>query len=123
MIPVSNLIYGIDMALNKLSSLENQVIPIENKIIALNQAQIKLILSKKEPKTQPLGFESTAKKYEDIQVLIEPTHEHPLELKKVDDKLNKWSASLEDLEPEYMFYVESYIVADKEGCNNHTLFV
>ena len=43
MIPVDSLLYKIDQRLNKLSTNEHQQIELEDKILALNEAQIKLI--------------------------------------------------------------------------------
>jgi len=44
MIPVDSLLYKIDQKLNKLSTNEHQQIQLEDKILALNEAQIKLII-------------------------------------------------------------------------------
>ena len=46
MIPVDSLLYKIDQKLNKLSTNEHQQINLEDKILALNEAQIKLIKQK-----------------------------------------------------------------------------
>ena len=46
MIPVDSLLYKIDQKLNKLSTNEHQVVNLEDKILALNEAQIKLIKQK-----------------------------------------------------------------------------
>ena len=43
MIPVDSLLYKIDQKLNKLSTNSHQQIQLEDKILALNEAQIKLI--------------------------------------------------------------------------------
>lgn len=124
MIKTEDLIYEIDLKLNKLASHENQAIPIENKIIALNNAQIKLIVTKLNPNNTLIqGFEAMKKRYEDLQILIEPSHDHPLLLTEVDEKLNKWSAPLSDLSPKYMFYVDAYLLADKESCKDRVVYV
>jgi hypothetical protein len=46
MIPVDSLLYKIDQKLNKLSTNIHQQINLEDKILALNEAQIKLIKQK-----------------------------------------------------------------------------
>ena len=46
MILVDSLLYKIDQKLNKLSSNVHQQIPLEDKILALNEAQLKLIKQK-----------------------------------------------------------------------------
>ena len=46
MISVDSLLYKIDQRLNKLSTNDHQQINLEDKILALNEAQIKLIKQK-----------------------------------------------------------------------------
>jgi len=124
MIPVKSLIYKIDYKLNKTATLVHQEIQIENKIVALNEAQLKLIKTKMDPNnTLQQGFESLKKRYEDLQVLIEPQHLHSMPLKYVDKYLNKWEGSLTTLSPKYMFYLDAYVLADKEQCLNRPLYV
>jgi hypothetical protein len=124
MISVKSLIYEIDYKLNKVATLVHQEIPLENKIIALNEAQIKLVKTKLNPNnTLNQGFEAHKKRYEDLQILIEPQHLHKLKLKLSDKRLYKWEASLRDLSPSYMFYLDAYVLAEKEECKNRVLFV
>lgn len=124
MIPVDNLLYGIDQKLNKLSTLTNQQIPVEDKILAINKGQITLVLKKLNPNNiLQLGFEANKKRYDDLQVLIEPAHKHRLELEEKDKTLNKWSANLELLKPTYMFYVDGYILADKKECRERVVYI
>lgn len=124
MIPVLNLLYKIDFRLNKLATNDHQGIPLENKIIALNSAQIKTLKLKiGENNIYKEGLDAFKKRYEDLQFLVEPFHLHPLSLTLVDPQLNKWSADLGELDPKYMFYLDSYILANKGVCNDHTIFV
>lgn len=124
MIPVENLLYGIDFKLNKLATNDHQQIPLENKIIALNIAQVKLIILKIDPNNiYKLGFDAFKKRYEDLQFLVEPPHEHSLSLTLVDLQLNKWTADLSELKPKYMFYVDSYALAHKGSCKGHVMYV
>ena len=124
MIHVESLLYKLDMRLNKVAVLEHQVIPLENKILALNEAQLKLVKVKMDP-NNPLniGFDANKKRYEDLENLVEDMSDHPLTLKLTDPRLNEWSASLEGITPRYMFYVDAYIVADKGDCKNKILYV
>lgn len=124
MIKVESLIYKIDLKLNKLAALEHQNISLEDKILALNEAQLKLVKSKLNP-NNPLGqgLDSQKKRYEDLEVLMEVMHDHPLPLKEKDKRLNKWVADLKALTPQYMFYIDSYLLADKGGCNNRVIYV
>ncbi len=125
MIPVDSLLYKIDQKLNKLSSNEHQQIPLEDKILALNEAQIKLIKQKLDGQNtvSGLGLDAFKKRYEDLEKLIEMYEDHPLDLTKVDGPLNRWKASLVDITPAYMFYVDSYIMADKGKCKDRVVYI
>jgi len=124
MIQVERLLYKIDLKLNKVAALEHQIIPLENKILALNEAQLKLVKLKIDPNNPlGLGLDSFKKRYEDLEVLIEPAATHSLPLIKTDSLLNKWSADLRELVPEYMFYVDSYFTASKGQCTNKIIYV
>jgi hypothetical protein len=124
MIPVAELVYELDIRLNKLATLQHQTIPIENKIIYLNEAIIKLVKVKIDPNnTLGLGFEAFKKRYEDLQNLVESMHDHPLVPVEADKILNKWTVDLTKLDPEYMFYIDAYVLADKGTCKNRPLYI
>lgn len=124
MIKVDSLLYKIDQKLNKLSTNEHQQIQLEDKILALNEAQIKLIKQKVDGgTTNGMGFDSFKKRYEDLQRLVEHYEDHPLSLNLVNSKLNQYSSSIENLTPRYMFYVDSYILADKGRCKNKIIWI
>lgn len=126
MIKAESLIYGIDLKLNKLSGLTHQSIPVENKIIALNIAQIKLIKKKINPLNQlGVGFDGNKKRYQDLEVLIESQSDHQLPIVLKDKYLNRWSSDLrpEALTPNYMFFVDGYILANKGQCKDHLVYI
>ena len=125
MIPVDSLLYKIDQRLNKLSTNAHQQIQLEDKILALNEAQIKLIKQKVDGISivSGLGFNSFKKRYEDLQSLVISYEDQPLELELENEELNKWSANLTSLDPEYMFYIDSYILADKGKCKNRKIWI
>jgi hypothetical protein len=124
MIPVESLLYKIDLRLNKVAALEHQIIPLENKILALNEAQLKLVKLKMNPNNPlGLGLDSFKKRYEDLEVLIESQSDHPLTLSEADPILHRWSADLRLLLPEYMFYIDSYFLASKGECIDKTIYV
>ena len=91
MILVDSLLYKIDQKLNKLSTNDHQQIQLEDKILALNEAQIKLIKQKVDgiSTVSGLGFDSFKKRYEDLQRLVEHYEDHPLTLKVCNKKLNQ----------------------------------
>jgi|SRR6478609_972941 len=125
MIPVDSLLYKIDQKLNKLSSNEHQQIQLEDKILALNEAQIKLIKQKLDGQNtvSGLGFDAFKKRYEDLEKLIEMYEDHPLDLNQVEGPLNRWVCDLSGIDPAYMFYVDSYITADKGKCKDRPVYI
>lgn len=125
MIPVDSLLYKIDQKLNKLSTNDHQQIPLEDKILALNEAQIKLIKQKVDGDStvNGLGLDAFKKRYEDLQKLVEPYENHALDLVLADENMNKWTASLLNITPAYMFYIDCYLTADKGKCKDRVLYI
>jgi hypothetical protein len=125
MIPVDSLLYKIDQRLNKLSTNDHQQIQLEDKILALNEAQIKLIKQKVDgfSTLSGLGLDSFKKRYEDLQSLVVTYNNQPLDLYVKNAELNQWTANLHTLSPKYMFYVDSYILADKGRCKDRKIWI
>lgn len=125
MILVDSLLYKIDQKLNKLSSNEHQSIPLEDKILALNEAQIKLIKQKLDGTVTNtgIGFDGFKKRYEDLESLVEEYADHKLPLQEKDKRIHQWVSDITALVPRYMFYVDSYILADKGKCLNRIIRV
>jgi hypothetical protein len=64
MIKTVSLLYKTDQRLNKLASNAHQEIPLEDKILAANEAQLKLIKQKLDGNNIfKLGFDSFKKRY------------------------------------------------------------
>jgi len=124
MISVDSLLYKIDQKLNKLSSNSHQRIQLEDKILALNEAQIKLIKQKLDgiSVVSGLGADSFKKRYEDLQILVEDYDSHPLDLKESNKLLNQWSADISKITPTYMFFIDSYFLADKGECKDRIIW-
>jgi hypothetical protein len=125
MIPVDSLLYKIDQKLNKLSTNEHQQIALEDKILALNEAQIKLIKQKVDgfSVVSGLGMDAFKKRYEDLQSLVVSYNHQPLVLSIMNPELNQWKAALHQLTPKYMFYVDSYVIADKGRCKGKKIWI
>jgi len=125
MIPVDSLLYKIDQRLNKLSTNEHQQIQLEDKILALNEAQIKLIKQKVDniSTVSQMGLDSFKKRYEDLQSLIIAYNEGTLPLTLKNKELNQWKANIHALEPKYMFYIDSYVLADKGICKDRKIWI
>jgi len=125
MIPVDSLLYKIDQRLNKLSTNDHQQIQLEDKILALNEAQIKLIKQKVDGQStvSGLGLDAFKKRYEDLQSLVVTYNNQPLTLKIKNKQLNQWAAKTDVLKPKYMFYIDSYVMADKGKCKDRKLWI
>jgi hypothetical protein len=118
MISVNSLLYNLDFKLNNLTNLEHQEIPLENKLIALNLAQLRLIKVKTSP-NNPLniGFESNNKRYHDLQNLVVPHENKEYKVTKVDVSLNKSKLATSDISPKMLFFISGYALAKKEDCS------
>ena len=125
MIPVDSLLYKIDQKLNKLSTNEHQQINLEDKILALNEAQIKLIKQKVDGQNtvSGLGLDAFKKRYEDLQSLVVTYNHQPLDLTLLNAELNQWMANIHLLVPKYMFYIDSYVLADKGRCTDRKIWI
>jgi len=125
MIPVDSLLYKIDQKLNKLSTNVHQQINLEDKILALNEAQIKLIKQKVDgfSVVSGMGLDAFKKRYEDLQSLVITYNHQPLKLTLKNEELNQWFANLHMLVPKYMFYIDSYILADKGVCKDRKIWI
>ena len=125
MIPVDSLLYKIDQKLNKLSTNEHQQIQLEDKILALNEAQIKLIKQKVDGQStnSGLGLDAFKKRYEDLQSLVVTYNNQPLKLTVKNKELNQWAARFHQLTPKYMFYIDSYVLANKGRCKDRKIWI
>lgn len=123
MIKVDSLLYKIDQRLNKLSTHEHQQIPLEDKLLALNEAQIKLIKQKVgNNNVYNQGLDGFKKRYQDLQFLVENFEDHKISLKLGDKYLQQYKADISSITPQFMFYIDSYVLADKESCKNKILY-
>ncbi len=117
-ISVDELLYEtFTLKLEKDTRFNCSSIPIENRIMFLRSAESKLI--KKyygENNIFKLGFEAFKKRIDDLQVLVVPSAKITL-LKDVNSKYDKFTADLSGIS-DYMFYITSYITANKKTCKN-----
>lgn len=122
MILVDSLLYKIDQRLNKLSSFEHQSIALEDKLLAANESQIKLIKNKiGQNNVYKIGLEGFKKRYQDLQFLVENPEDHPLPLVLSDKIMHKYISNVSSISPKYMFYIDAYILADKGNCKDRVL--
>ena len=123
MISTVELLYEIDQRLNKLSTNANQFISVEDKILALNNAQ-DLVVLRKIGSNNPskLGLDGFKKRYQDLQFLCENPEDHNFIPKLKDKYLNKWIVDITKVSPKFMFYLDSYIIADKGDCKDRVIY-
>jgi hypothetical protein len=122
MILTDSILYKVKQKLNKLSSNTHQEIQLEDVLLSANENQIKLIKQKASGIPSGIGFDGSRKRYEDIQNLV-VDFSKSLDLTEVNKQLNQWEAALATLDPSYLFYVDSYVLADKGRCKNRILKV
>lgn len=123
MIKAEKLEYKLDQRLNKLSTNVHQQIPKEDKVLALNEAQIKLVKTKVDPNNiYRIGLDGFKKRYQDLQFLVENFEDHQLIPKLFDRVLNKWMVSVQSISPQFMYYLDSYLIADKGVCKNKVVY-
>lgn len=119
MISVDELLYEtFVLRLEKDSRYNYSSIPLENRIMYLNQAQIQLIKSYYgENNIYKMGFESFLKRINDLESLIVPEAKLKIVTPSVKSKYNKYLVDLAGV-PDYMLYIQSYITASKGKCKN-----
>lgn len=123
MIPIDELSYGLKQRMNKLTTNEHQEIPPEDQVLALIEAQNKLVKIKiGDNNPSRMGLDGFKKRYQDLQFLVENPEDHALKLKLSDKFLNKWLIDITPVKPEFMFYLDSYMIADKGRCKNRILY-
>lgn len=124
MIDIKELLYGIDLQLNKIGSNQHQGIELENKLIALNDAQIGLIKTKfSENNVFKMGIDSFQKRYNDLEKFV--VTDKFLPLKNDHNPLKSFSGNLELLNPTYMLGIpgSEYVLANKGSYKNVPLVV
>lgn len=122
MIKVDELLYGIDMKLNKLSSQTHQLIPVENKLIALNEAQIRLIKKKIGLNNlYRMGFDSFKARYQDLQNLV--VDYEAVVPTKTNSALDTYEFDMSKLKHKAYLPVDIYLISSKGTCKGHVVYV
>jgi hypothetical protein len=117
MIPTIELLYSIDLKLNKVASGKFQNIPLEDKLIALNEAQLRLI--KKKVNTNNLyraGFDAFRSRYEDLENLVVPYE--VVTPTKVNESYPGYKVNLNSLSKKYYLPVDIITTSSKGKCKN-----
>lgn len=84
MISVSKLLYKLDQRLNKVATADNQNIPLEDQVLAIQEAEIKLQkLKVGTHNSYGTGFESSTKRYMDLENFISTVSDKPKKEKDI----------------------------------------
>lgn len=117
MINVDELLYELELSINKVSTLDNLNVETPDLLILLNRAQIGLIKSFYGPNNVfQIGFEETRKRIDDLQDLKTPSPGLPL-IKGNNQRYKDYVADLAGCD-RYMFYIDSYITAKTKNCDD-----
>lgn len=115
MIPAAELLYDIDFKLNKVATSWYQNIPLEDKLIAINEAQFVLI--KKKMDSAATGFDADKKVYDDLQQLVVP-YTRMQAVKDTTAGTASYYSNLSELPTSYLYFVDAYFLCNKGNCQN-----
>lgn len=118
MIGTPELLYDIDMKLNKIATNSHQNIAVEDKILALNEAQLMLIKKKVALSPSGSGFDSSKSRYDDLQVLVVPHTTLPA-IEESNPGIKSFKSRLNGLPGQYMYFVDAYFLCTKGNCGQH----
>jgi hypothetical protein len=117
MIDVKELLYELELNINKVASQDNMDVPLEDKILFIRRAELEWIKTKINPNNiYRAGFEELRKRIDDLQALKVP--DKKIQLKRSSSvRYISYTADLSTI-PDYMFYVDSYTLAKTKTCED-----
>lgn len=108
--------------MNKVNTNYGQDLGVENKIIAINNAQIKLLKRKVGINNNyGLGLDSFKKRYQDLQNLIVPYEK--LKVEKGNTSHPHYKANLGDLGDKYFLPIGMYSVCSRDKCKDRVVYI
>lgn len=123
MISVKQLLYKTDLRMNKVATNDHQDIPLEDKLFATNEGQLKLIKKKLSTNNiYQLGLDGFKKRYEDLQNLVVQS-EKASKLIKGKDRYNYSLIDLNKLKQKYLFIIGITAVCSKGECKERPLAI
>lgn len=123
MISIKQILYKTDLRLNKVATNDHQSIPVEDKLFAANEAQLKLF--KKKISTNNLyqvGFDGFKKRYEDLQNFVIQS-EKVTNLKKHKDQFTYFTFDVNKLKHKYLFLIGLTAICSKGTCKERPLAI
>lgn len=122
MIPVDRLLYKFDLKLNKVASGQNQSFSVWDKIIFLNEAQLRLIKQKVSLNNIfKSGFDSFKARYEELQGLVVESEEVTPE--KTDDIRTSYQIDVNNLKEKYFLPVNIVAICSRGECKERVVNV
>lgn len=122
MISIQDLLYKLDLRLNKVDTGEHQSIPTVDKLYALNQAQIQLVKKKlNSNNVLGLGMDSFKKRYEDLQGLA--VQFEKLTPTKTKEIYSSYEVDLSKLSKDYMLPLEIYSMCSRGSCTERPVII
>jgi len=122
MISVKQLLYKLDLRLNKKTSLEHQGIPLEDKILALNEAQIKLVKKKIDTNNNYQdGLDAFKKRYQDLENLM--VQFEKLAVKETKEIYPSYEADISTTKYKYFLPLDMYILCNRGTCTNRVVTI
>ncbi len=119
MIRTEQLLYKINLKLNKVATESHQAIPVEDQIMALNEAQMRLIKKKVNLNNlYKIGLDGFKVRYEDLQKLIVPYKSLTATL--TNEPISSYSVQTPK---DYYLPVDIIAKATKGKCKDHKIFI
>ncbi|SEW21478.1 hypothetical protein SAMN05428988_3215 [Chitinophaga sp. YR573] len=120
MIAVQQLLYDIDLKLNKVATSSHQFISLEDKLIAINDAQYLLIKQKVAGSVNTAGLDGNKRRYDDLENLIVPHTMLPV-FEDNSDGLPGYYSDLSGLSLPYMFFIDAFFICKKGTCKDRVV--
>lgn len=120
MIGVLDLLYDIDLKLNKIATNAHQHINVEDKLLALNEAQLILIKRKVSGKPPANGLDSSKSRHDDLQCLVVAHIQLSCERVSSPGPV-AYRSDLRTLERPYMYFIDCYLLCTKDHCKQRTV--
>lgn len=115
MIKIQELVYDYKRKADKLDSKDNQDIPLPQIIRDLNEAQLKILMTRYAPNNlYKTGFEGSQKRIDELSVLVVP--DEKLTLKKKEE--NIFVTDLTKTKENYLFLLRASFVAKNSSCSD-----
>lgn len=120
MIPIDKILYKIDQKLNKVANTAHQEIPAPDKILSINENQIKLLKRKVSTNNNyGIGLDSFKKRYQDIQHFVVDYEKLPATTET--SIVPSASIKISSLKEKFLFPVDIISTCTKGSCKEREI--